>query len=147
MKILFLQTFSVAYGVCVPKYGICLCRSCGRSSRCLASSVWTRAMLPVLLLANLGFRNKLFLWVVCTAICAKRHSTCENVDNVLILNVFKSLQIYTLSGRSQSTFIVITINDFWVSPLMEQIKGFEEEPKDSLCFVFKFKSLSYQVWA
>ena len=68
-------------------------------------------------------------------------------NNVLILNVFKSLQIYTLSGRSQSTFIVITINDFWVSPLMEQIKGFEEEPKDSLCFVFKFKSLSYQVWA
>ena len=30
---------------------------------------------------------------------------------------------------------------------MEQIEGFEEEPKDSLCFVFKFKSLSYQVWA
>ena len=30
---------------------------------------------------------------------------------------------------------------------MEQIEGFEEEPKDSLYFVFKFKSLSYQVWA
>ena len=30
IKILFVQTFSVAYGVSVPKYGICLCRSCGR---------------------------------------------------------------------------------------------------------------------